>query len=112
VTGLHHSDWPARQSSGEASRALLRAPSGFRENAGLVSTTPSAFDEQLKILQGGVPAQAPEILSRVIRDFNRFNFVFSMHRYTIRPIARLSGVSLSALFPTCPAAKFSELWPT
>jgi len=35
-----------------------------------------------------------------------------MYQYTIRPIERLSGlVSLSALFPTFPAAKFSELWP-
>ena len=48
VTGPHH-NWPARQSSSEASRALPRALSGFRENAGLVSTTPDAFDEQLKV---------------------------------------------------------------
>jgi hypothetical protein len=36
-----------------------------------------------------------------------------MYRYRIRVIERLSGrVSLPALFPTCPAAKFSKLWPT
>jgi hypothetical protein len=29
-------DWPARQSSGEVSRALLRALSEFRENGGLL----------------------------------------------------------------------------
>jgi hypothetical protein len=92
VTGLHHSDWPARQSSGETSRALLRALSGFRDNAGLVSTTPNAFDEQLKICREEYRRRHPKSLSRVIRDFNRFNFAFSIYRYRIRLIERMSGV--------------------